>query len=91
MLFVIFDFYHQKLIVMDDTSIILLCLLALVIGCAISYYVIRIATDTPKRFKYEIIQTKLLMKMAEKAGVSKEEIDEIIDSELAEKPKSSWF
>lgn len=76
---------------MDSLVIILIYLAAVVISIAISYFVIEAATKTIKRFKYEIIQTKLLMKMAEKAGVSKEEIDEIVDAELAEPKKSSWF
>lgn len=72
-------------------GVLLLYLAALAISIAVTYYIIQAATKTKKRFKYEILRTKLLMKIAEKNGVSSDVIDQLVIEELAEAPKSSWF
>lgn len=63
-------------------GMLLFYLAALAISIAVTYYLIQAATKTNKRFKYEILRTKLLMKIAEKNGVSADEIEQLVNEEL---------
>ncbi|HTN38573.1 MAG TPA: hypothetical protein VL053_15940 [Arachidicoccus sp.] len=63
-------------------GMLLFYLAALAISITVTYYLIQAATKTNKRFKYEILRTKLLMKIAEKNGVSSDEINQLVNEEF---------
>lgn len=64
---------------MEPIVIILLTLLGLILQCILIIFSIRIATE--KERKYQKIQTAIMVKMAKKAGVAEQEIDELFIKE----------
>ena len=62
----------------DNGTLILIWLAGLVIFGAILYYFLRFTFDVEKRTADIEKQTRLLMKMAEKQGISRQEVYESV-------------
>jgi chromosome segregation and condensation protein ScpB len=51
---------------------------AVIAGLLVYYFIVRFALDIPKRNRYHRAQLELLAKIAEKQGVSKDDIEVIV-------------